>query len=75
MTARIVLAVALAVLATTTARAQERHIGSKAFTESVVLGEMLRHLAESTGAQATHHQQLGGTRVLWDALLLGEIDI
>ena len=75
MTARLVLVVALAWLAGGMARAQELHIGSKAFTESVVLGEILLHLAESTGATATHHQQLGGTRVLWDALLLGEIDI
>ena len=50
-------------------------IGSKAFTESVILGEVLAHLARETGVSVHHHRQLGGTRVLWDALLAGEIDI
>lgn len=50
-------------------------IGSKSFTESVILGEMLRHLAEQAGVDSNHRQQLGGTRVLWNALLSGEIDV
>ena len=49
-------------------------VGSKAFTESVILGEMLSHLAGQSGATAIHQRQLGGTRVLWNALLAGEID-
>ena len=49
-------------------------VGSKGFTESVILGEMLRHLARQTGIQVHHQRQLGGTRVLWNALLSGEID-
>ena len=49
-------------------------VGSKAFTESVILGEMLSFLAEQGGAAAVHQRQLGGTRVLWNALLAGEID-
>lgn len=49
-------------------------VGSKGFTESVILGEMLRHLARQTGAEVHHQRQLGGTRVLWNALLSGEID-
>jgi len=49
-------------------------VGSKGFTESVILGEMLRHLARQTGIEAHHQRQLGGTRVLWNALLSGEID-
>ena len=57
------------------ASAQEVRIGSKAFTESVILGEMIAHLAHDQGANVRHHKQLGGTRVLWDALLAGEIDI
>ena len=50
-------------------------VGSKVFTESVVLGEMVRLLAESTGHAAEHRRELGGTRVLWGALLAGEIDV
>ena len=49
-------------------------IGSKTFTESVILGEMIKHLAASTGHRADHRRELGGTRVLWSALLAGEID-
>lgn len=49
-------------------------LGSKGFTESVILGEMLRQLAQQTGTEAQHQRQLGGTSVLWNALLSGEID-
>lgn len=48
--------------------------GSKIFTESVILGEMATHLARSAGAQALHRRELGGTQVLWSALLRGDID-
>ncbi len=49
-------------------------IGSKSFTESVILGDMLSHLAQRAGTEASHQRQLGGTRILWNALLSGEID-
>jgi osmoprotectant transport system permease protein len=49
-------------------------LGSKSFTESVILGEMLRLLVQHSGLDAIHKRQLGGTRVLWNALLSGEID-
>jgi osmoprotectant transport system permease protein len=49
-------------------------IGSKKFTESVLLGEMARLLAQDSGARVLHRKELGGTRVLWEALLAGEID-
>ncbi len=49
-------------------------IGSKSFTESVILGELLTHLANVGGAQVEHRSELGGTQVLWQALLKGDID-
>jgi osmoprotectant transport system permease protein len=49
-------------------------VGSKKFTESVILGEMLAHLARDAGAEAEHRAELGGTRILWNALRRGEID-
>ena len=49
-------------------------IGSKSFTESVILGDMLSHLVQRAGIEASHKRQLGGTRVLWNALLADEID-
>ncbi|UFS69777.1 ABC transporter permease subunit [Geomonas sp. RF6] len=50
-------------------------VGSKVFTESVVLGEVTTQLLSHEGVSALHRRQLGGTRVLWGALLKGEIDI
>jgi osmoprotectant transport system permease protein len=50
-------------------------VGSKVFTESVVLGEIAAALASEAGAGVTHRRQLGGTRVLWSALQSGEIDL
>ena len=53
-------------------------IGSKSFTESVILGEMLTALAaaehQGTKVKAQHLAELGGTQILWKALLKGEID-
>lgn len=53
----------------------EVKVGSKKFTESVILGEIVADLAKDAGAVVVHRRELGGTRVLWDALLKGEIDI
>ncbi|RNC85814.1 MAG: ABC transporter permease subunit [Balneola sp.] len=50
-------------------------IGSKLFTESVILGEVAKQLAESEGIETEFYRQLGGTRVVWNALVEGEIDI
>ena len=55
--------------------APDVRIGSKQFTESVVLAEMASGLLESAGGQVEHRAALGGTRVLWRALLRGEIDL
>ncbi|MBK1721368.1 ABC transporter permease/substrate-binding protein [Thiocystis violacea] len=49
-------------------------IGSKKFTESVILGEMLTALAQTTGRPVLHRASLGGTRILFNALQAGEID-
>ena len=49
-------------------------VGSKNSTESVILGEMLSQMVKKAGSDVIHQRQLGGTRVLWDALLNGEID-
>ena len=49
-------------------------IGSKVFTESVILGDIAAQLSRKMGADAFHHREVGGTRVAWDALLSGQID-
>lgn len=53
---------------------EEIRIGSKKFTESVILADVAEKLCDSAGAAAIHLQELGGTRLLWDALLDHEID-
>ncbi len=49
-------------------------VGSKKFTESVILGETLSLLAREAGWEVRHRRELGGTRVLWNALVAGDID-
>ncbi|MGH7342983.1 MAG: glycine betaine ABC transporter substrate-binding protein, partial [Candidatus Rokuibacteriota bacterium] len=73
-----VLLAAVALAASGTAcggLAPEVRVGSKKFTESVVLGEIVTQVLRSTGTRAEHRAQLGGTQVLWHALLAGEIDL
>jgi osmoprotectant transport system permease protein len=50
-------------------------IGSKSFTESVVLGEIVTQLLNDAGIPAAHQASIGGSQVLWQALLHGEIDV
>jgi osmoprotectant transport system permease protein len=50
-------------------------VGSKAFTESIVLGELAAQLLRASGVPAESRPALGGTRILWEALLRGEIDV
>jgi osmoprotectant transport system permease protein len=59
---------------TATAFADATVFGSKAFTESVILGELAAQLTREAGYDAEHRRQLGGTRVLWSALVRGDID-
>jgi len=49
-------------------------IGSKVFTESVILGDIAAQLGEKMGGDVSHHREIGGTRVVWDALVNGQID-
>ena len=50
-------------------------VGSKNFTEGVILGEVATRACAATGATVEHRRQLGGTAVLWRALRAGEIDV
>jgi osmoprotectant transport system permease protein len=59
---------------TVPAVAAEVVFGSKVFTESVILGELATQLVRDSGATAEHRRELGGTRVLWSALVRGDID-
>ena len=50
-------------------------VGSKAFVESVILGEAVTDLARAGGARAEHRAWLGDTSKAWNALLGGDIDV
>ncbi len=50
-------------------------VGSKKFTEGVILGEVARKALEARGVPTTHRRELGGSRILWDALKAGDIDV
>ncbi len=50
-------------------------VGSKNFTESVILGEIAAGLARNIDTTVSHRRQLGGTRILWRALEIGQIDV
>ena len=55
--------------------APEVKVGSKSFTEGVILGEIVAQLARNSGAEVLHRRELGGTQVLWNSLRRGEIDV
>jgi osmoprotectant transport system permease protein len=62
-------------VATSALAAETVRVGSKAFTESVIIGEIATQLGNNAGVPTIHRSQLGGTRVLWEALLAGQIDV
>src|SRR5437762_14266194 len=60
----------------TAAAAPPLNVGSKRFTESYILGEIIRQTAQSAGeATATHQQGLGNTAIVLNALTSGNIDV
>lgn len=56
-------------------QAQTIKIASKKFTESVILGEIIGEYLKSKGLKVVHVRELGGTRLVWNALEAGEVDI
>lgn len=57
-------------------RSQVIVVGSKNFTEQVILGEMLaQYLHQQTGLQVERRFYLGGTYICQQALLAGRIDV
>lgn len=70
--------VCILVLAAPAARSEPEvqfAVGSKTFTESVVLGELARLAAKRGGITLVHRRELGGSRILFKALRQGEIDV
>jgi osmoprotectant transport system permease protein len=74
--ARRCLLLLLAILTAPVAEAEGLVIGSKRFTESYILGEILTQAARGAGeAKVTHTQGLGNTAILFAAVQAGRIDL
>ena len=50
-------------------------VGSKTFTESVILADVAEQMVQNAGETVSHRRGLGGTRLVWEALRGGEIDV
>ena len=50
-------------------------VGSKKFTESYVLAEIVKRLFENAGVPTEHRQGMGGTIILWQALRSDQIGL
>lgn len=72
---RLIAAAIVAVLTSASAAADTLKIGSKRFTESYILGEIVRETAGRAGAAAEHKRGLGNTGILYAALEAGAIDL
>ncbi len=73
---RVAGATALAVGAIALAAEPTLNVGSKRFTESYILGEIVKQTAQLAGeATVTHSKGLGNTAIVQNALATGNIDI
>jgi osmoprotectant transport system permease protein len=77
MVSRIVFTASLlALVAAGSCVAQTLNVGSKRFTESYILGELVKQAGESAGeVKAEHRQGLGNTSIVLNALTTGAIDV
>jgi osmoprotectant transport system permease protein len=74
--ASLIVGTLFAILCTNSWAADELRIGSKRFTESYILGEILVQTARANGAPTAQHQRgLGNTAILLGALESGSIDL
>jgi osmoprotectant transport system permease protein len=72
---KLIIIVILSIIPALSQERTQLKVGSKKFTENVILGEILNKLSVNQNIKTTHVRELGGTRILWNALLKGEIDI
>ncbi len=77
MTRLVAVVVVLLLLAFTplSCRPAGVKVGSKKFTESVILGEMISLLIGEADISTAHYRELGGTQLVFQALVSGDIDI
>ncbi len=65
----------VALLALSASHAAPLVVGSKRFTESYILGEIVRQTLQAEGIAAEHKQGLGNTGILEQALATGSVDL
>lgn len=70
-----IAALALLMVSCLKTEARAIRIGSKDFTESVLIAEIITQFLNANGIAAEHRKGLGGTEVLWGALKNSDIDI
>lgn len=78
MNMRLQISMAIMLLASCArvAFAAQLEVGSKRFTESYILGEIIRQVADTAGeTKAVHQQGLGNTAIVLNALTTGNIDV
>jgi len=72
----VVLGALCAVGSFAAAAAPPLNVGSKRFTESYILGEIIKQTADAAGeTSAVHKQGLGNTSIVLNALTTGAIDV
>jgi len=72
---RLALLLVLCLLSATSGAADTLMVGSKRFTESYILGEIVRQTLVTAGLPAEHKQGLGNTGILEQALSSGAVDV
>lgn len=74
---RFIFCIGLALSFSISPQAIEKNtvVGSKRFTESYVLGEIINIKLRDAGVEALHRQGLGNTAIVIQALKTGEIDV
>jgi osmoprotectant transport system permease protein len=50
-------------------------VASKSFGESVIVGEIVADVLRAQGVPVEHKRALGGTRLVWEALRSGAVDV
>lgn len=74
---KLSLCIGVAISCSVLAQPMEKNtvVGSKRFTESYVLGELLNLTLRDAGVPAIHRQGLGNTAIVVQALMTGQIDV
>lgn len=71
----VIVACVVTALGVASAAAAPLVVGSKRFTESYILGEIVRETLAAQGVEAVHKQGLGNTGILEQALSGGAVDV